>query len=270
MIAYDEIELRDLLTLEQLDDNEFRANLVFDEEWKLYGGQVAAQALLAAGRTVDVERRPHSFHGYFLRPGSASLPTRFEVFRDRDGGSFSARRVVAVQEGKVIFNASMSFQRPDESPVHQVPTMPATTPGEGEYLPLVRLFSCEGRRPAQPEYEGADPGAMAIVPVRYWTRCTDSSFAADPLLDACAITYLSDMSTGLAPFIRDGWHSSSSLDHAIWFHHPGATGDWILNELQPVTTSGGRGTYTGQMFRPDGLLVASFAQECLYRHTDPR
>ncbi|MEK6440572.1 acyl-CoA thioesterase [Pseudonocardia sp. T1-2H] len=119
--------LLDLLTLEPLERDLFRATTVFEEQWALYGGQVAAQALLAAGRTVDEDRSPHSLHGYYLRGGDASRPTLFRVYRDRDGRSFSARRVVAIQNGEVIFNMSASFHIAEEGLDRQF--APRSTPG---------------------------------------------------------------------------------------------------------------------------------------------
>ncbi len=257
--------LGDVIALEQIDENLYRANFVFDEEWSLYGGQAAAQALLAAGLTVG-DRRPHSLHGYFLRAGDAARPTIFQVFRDRDGRSFSARRVVALQGGEVIFNASMSFQTPVEAPSRQVPAMPETLePADGEPYPIQRLFSCEGRVVPQPDY-GQDPALDSRWPARFWSRCTDPAMTAGPLLDACALTYLSDISCGLAPFAQDGWQPGPSLDHAIWFHQPGVTGDWLLNEFQPITATGDRGMYTGTVFDRAGRLVATIAQETVFRN----
>jgi acyl-CoA thioesterase-2 len=119
-------DLMDVLDLETIEQNLYRANLVFAEEHSLYGGQVAAQALRAAGLTVDPARRAHSLHGYFLRKGDSQIPTVYQVFRDRDGRSFSARRVIAIQRGEVIFNMSVSFHIQEESWDSQAEALPVT------------------------------------------------------------------------------------------------------------------------------------------------
>jgi len=255
--------LSELLDLEELDNDLFRANYVFDEKWNLYGGQVAAQALVAAGRTVDADRVPHSLHGYFLRAGSASRPTIFQVTNDRDGGSFSARRVVALQGGEVIFSASLSFHRPAlDAPDVQEHLIPETTaPDEARTIELTRLFSFEGSRTPQPHKGRGNPE----WPTRFWARCTEPALAKDPVLDAAALTYVSDYSSALGLYSRDGWEPGSSLDHAIWFHHAGVTADWLLSDYQGVRVAHGRGLYTGSVYDTSGRLVASIAQEALHR-----
>lgn len=251
--------LLDVLDLERIEVDLFRAPLVFDDGWALYGGQVAAQALLAAGATVDADRRPHSLHGYFLRKGDSRVPTVFKVSRDRDGRSFSARRVVAVQHGKVIFNMSTSFQVPSPGPVVQAVTMPETQGPDG--LPdaeLRRLFSFDARRPAQPYAE------RTPWPTRFWARAT-VDLPGDPLLQACALTYLSDISTGILPAADGRGNPSSSLDHSVWFHSPVDLNEWTLSDYQPRFAGHGRGWYTGAVFDRAGQLVASIAQEALFR-----
>ena len=249
--------LLDLLALERIDRDLYRTTAVFADRWPLYGGQVAAQALRAAGSTVDDERLPHSLHGYFLRPGDASQPTVLHVHRDRDGRSFSARRVVAVQDGDVIFNMAASFHRSEGGPDAVEVRLPdVAAPQECEPWDIPRLFSFEGRTPQQP-YDGTR------FPTRFWARCTvplDS-----PLLQACALTYLSDIGSGLMAFETDDQRSSASLDHAVWFHRAVRADEWVLNEMVPHTVSGGRGWYTGSLFTTDGTLVASLAQESLFR-----
>src|ERR1700712_5269028 len=140
----------DVLDLEEIDRDLYRSTLVFADPFPPYGGQVAAQALLAAGGTVPGDRLPHSLHGYFLRSGDAARPTVFRVDRDRDGGSFSARRGVALQGGGVIFSMSASFQRPGTGPDVQVVEAPATEqPDDAAPFTLPRLFSMAARRPPQ-------------------------------------------------------------------------------------------------------------------------
>ncbi len=228
------VTIVDLLELEELDQDLYWALTVFEDPYSLYGGQVAAQALLAAGRTVPDGRVPHSLHGYYLRSGDASRPTIFRVERDRDGRSFSARRVVAVQGGKVIFNMSASFQVPEDGDDHQVNPMPdAGDPNTAEELRLARLFSIEGRLPKQP-YENTG------WPTRVWARST-IALPDDRLLHACALTYLSDIFTGLAAFPGGAVHSGASLDHVVWFHRPIRMDDWVLLDLVPHSVAGGAG-----------------------------
>jgi acyl-CoA thioesterase-2 len=249
----------DVLRLEEIDRNLYRSTLVFADPFPLYGGQVAAQALLAAGRTVSADRLPHSLHGYFLRSGDAAHPTIFHVDRDRDGRSFSARRVVAVQGGEVIFNMSASFQAPGKGPDLQVQEPPdAEGPGDSQTLEMPRLFSMEGRRPTQPY-------GTSSWPTRFWARSTVPLPPADPLLQACVLTYLSDIGTGLAALPDDAAAPGPSLDHAVWFHRPALLDDWVLIDMRPVTVSGGRGWYAGSVTTMDGSLASSFTQETLFR-----
>jgi acyl-CoA thioesterase II len=251
--------LLDVLELETIEQNLYRANLVFAEEHALYGGQVAAQALHAAGLTVDPARLAHSLHGYFLRKGDSALPTVYQVFRDRDGRSFSARRVVAIQRGAVIFNMSASFHVAEDSYEAQAEQMPDTEPPEdlksGE---MFRLFSMEGRTPKQPY---ADRASWAT---RFWARAA-VPLPDNPLLHACVLTYLSDISTGVLPAPDGNTRPSSSLDHAVWFHRPVNMNDWVLSDYHPQVSGHGRGWYTGSIFTADGTLVASIAQETLFR-----
>jgi acyl-CoA thioesterase-2 len=254
-------DLLDLLQLEQIEEDTFRANYVFDEKWPLYGGQVAAQALLAAGLTVSPERHPHSLHGYFLRRGDASRPTMFKVDRDRDGHSFSARRVVAIQRGEVIFSTSTSFAVPDTEMVRQAPQLPTVTPPQdGVEWTVPRMFSLEVRIPPE--------DGVATWPARFWSRFT-TALGDDVLLNAAALTYLSDVSADMHSFATDGFIPAASLDHAVWFHHPARLDDWIFTDYTARAIAGNRGMYTGSLFDPTGLMVASVAQEALYRRFKP-
>jgi acyl-CoA thioesterase-2 len=248
----------DVLALEEIDRDLYRSTLSFADPFPLYGGQVAAQALYAAGRTVAPDRLPHSLHGYFLRSGDAARPTVFRVDRDRDGGSFSARRVVALQGGEVVLSMSASFQVPGRGPDQQVQETPSVeAPDDLPELALPRLFSMAGRRPPQ-------PFAAAHWPTRFWARAT-VPLPADPLVHACVLTYLSDIGTGLSALPEDEASPGPTLDHALWFHRPARLDDWVLMDMVPRTVSGGRGWYTGSISTPDGVLAASFAQETLFR-----
>jgi acyl-CoA thioesterase-2 len=260
------VTLRDLLNLEELDRDLYRNTAVFEEPYSLFGGQVAAQALLAAGRTVADDRVPHSLHGYFLRRGNAARPAIFRVERDRDGRSFSARRVVAIQGGDVIFNMSCSFHRPGAGLDRQAgPPPPARPP---ETLPphqfhrllnmgFDRLFDMEGRLPAQPYPDAA-------WATRFWARAT-VPLQDDPLVHASVLTYLSDISGGLAAWHDGRSRSGASLDHSVWFHRPARLDDWVLMDVVPLSAAGGRGLYTGTIHTADGRLAATISQECLFR-----
>jgi acyl-CoA thioesterase-2 len=250
--------LLDMLDLEQIDTDLYRGTLVFADRYALYGGQVAAQALRCAGLTVPSGRLAHSLHGYFLRPGDASRPTVFRVDRDRDGRSFSARRVVAIQNGDVIFNMSASFHSPGSGQDIQVAD-PPQVPGPQECRPftLPRLFSMEARRTDDAE-------ADEYCPTRFWARST-SRLGEDPLLHACVLTYLSDITTGLFALEDAHNRAGASLDHAVWFHRPVRMDDWVLTDNAPHSVAAGRGWYTGSVFDGSGRLTASFAQEALFR-----
>jgi acyl-CoA thioesterase-2 len=257
--APDHPTVLDVLRLEQIDRDLYRSTLVFADPFPLYGGQVAAQALFAAGGTVSDDRLPHSLHGYFLRTGDAARPTVFHVDRDRDGRSFSARRVVAVQGGEVIFNMSASFQAPGDGPDRQVQEPPdAERPEDSESLDLPRLFSMEGRRPSQP-YRATS------WPTRFWARATVALPPDDHLMHSCVLTYLSDIGTGLSALPDDEAAPGPSHDHAVWFHRRVRLDDWVLMDMRPVTVSGGRGWYAGSVTTGDGGLAASFVQETLFR-----
>ncbi len=257
-VAAAEISVLDLLALETLDRDRFRATAVFHDPFPLYGGQVAAQALLAAGHTVPADRPPHSLHGYFLRSGEATRPTTFRVDRDRDGRSFSARRVTALQDGEVIFTMSASFQVPEQGLDRQVDPLPdAADPDELPVLALPRLLSMEGRQPAQPY-------PPSRWPTRFWARCT-ADLPDSPLVHAGVLTYLSDVLTGLVPLHDEHSRSAASLDHAVWFHRRLRSDEWVLMDLVPHSVSGGRGWYTGTLCSRDGVLGASLAQESLFR-----
>ena len=221
----------------------------------LFGGQVAAQALRAAAGTVPDGRLPHSLHGYFLSRGDASQRVLLTVSRDRDGGSYSNRRVIAVQHGTVIFNMAASFHRPEDGPSYQAHPAPEVEP-PGQ-LPDSELrgpmHGVQVRIPSQP-----NPGQQ--WPSRVWLRSRhrlDSDIA-----HACALTYVSDMFTGhsAVPGLVIGG-PLTSIDHALWLYRRIALDDWVLMDLQPEAASGGRASYTGRIFSQDGTLCAGIAQD---------
>jgi acyl-CoA thioesterase-2 len=250
-------DLTAILDLEPIEVDLFRANFVQREEHPLYGGQVAAQALAAAGATVPADRAPHSLHGYFLRPGEADLPTVLRVERDRDGRSFSARRVVAVQRGEVIFSMAASFHAERPGALVQRAAPPAL-PDPERLTPLTMP-----RYPAM-ELREEERAAGQIWPTCFWARCRHR-LPDDPLVHACVLAYLSDVSSGLAQFVGKGGIPVSSLDHALWLHQPVRLDEWVSVDLKGRLIARSRGIYTGSVFAADGRLVASISQEMLVR-----
>ncbi len=255
-----EPSLLDVLTLERIDANLYRSTVLIDDPYGLYGGQVAAQALRAAAETVADDRYPHSLHGYFLSRGDPTYPVLLTVHRDRDGRSYSNRRVIAVQNGNVIFNLAASFHVAEEGYDYQAHEAPKVTAPED--LPSLtihpRMRGIEIKVPEQ-AVEGQD------WPSRVWMRSKDK-LPDDNTLHACALTYVSDMFTGLAS-VRGIAEVGivTSLDHAVWFYRPVALDDWVLMDLLPESTAAGRGMYTGRIFGKDGALAAGIAQESLFR-----
>jgi acyl-CoA thioesterase-2 len=248
----------DLLELKHVADDTYESRVLYDAPWGMFGGQAAAQSLIAAGLTVDAGRLAHSLHGYFVRRGDSAKPTRFRVDRDRDGRSFSARRVVALQDGEVIFSMAASFAVPasarrpfPDEEAEPLPDMPSV-----DSLPPWTL----GKHSSL-EFRPADPAER--LPGRFWLRCTDE-LPDDPLLHAAVLTYTSDISSALIPFESEGISTGPSLDHAVWFHRPAKMNDWHWQELTPRTVAGGRGWYTVAIYAPDGTRVASVAQEQLF------
>jgi acyl-CoA thioesterase II len=224
----------------------------------MFGGQAAAQALLAAGLTVEKDRLPHSLHGYFVRRGDSAKPTQFRVDRDRDGRSFSARRVVASQNGEVIFSMSASFAAPASSrrpfpdeEAEPVPDMPPAT----SLLPWPN--------PKHPSFEFRPVEPPHRLPDRFWVKCTDA-LPADPLVHAAVLAYTSDISSALIAWESEGLSTGPSLDHAVWFHRPANMADWHWQELVPRTVADGRGWYTVAIYATDGTRVATVAQEQLF------
>jgi acyl-CoA thioesterase-2 len=253
----------DLLNLEYIEQNLYRSCVLSDAQRpRLFGGQVAAQALYAAGQTVPGGRLPHSLHGYFLRQGSPLRPTVFQVERDRDGYSFSARRVVAIQNGEVIFNMAASFAEPrpgpdlDAEPAPEVPA-PETAPVWTQHS---HHASFEFRS-AQTEQDGYR------FPTKFWIRCT-ADLVDDPLLNAAVLTYTSDISAGLIGFEDGAERSGPSVDHSVWFHRPARMDQWTWLDLVPQTAAAGRGLYTGTVYSEFGTRLATIAQEALFR--EPR
>jgi acyl-CoA thioesterase II len=276
-------ELIALLDLTRVDGTTFRGMSPRVGPQRVFGGQVAGQALVAAGRTVDPERRVHSLHGYFVRAGDPVEPILFEVENVRDGRSFSVRRSVAVQHGKPIFFMSASFHRPEKGLDHQVPA-PLDVPPPDE-LPTMaeRLARFPERlsiwdlvpRPIDVRYVG-EPGWVRPGDrppndrQRVWMRI-DGKLPDDPLVHACALTFASDLTLLDSVLATHGevWgpggYIGASLDHALWFHRPFEADQWFLYDCVSPSASDARGLATGRMFTADGRLIASAVQEGLLR-----
>ena len=268
-----------LLDLERLEVNLFRGVSPQDDRQRVFGGQVAGQALVAAGRTVGDGRSVHSLHAYFLRPGDPSVPIVYEVDRIRDGKSFTTRRVVAIQHGKAIFNLQASFHVAEDGFDHQadMPEAPGpeTLPSAAEQTPpgeFGRAWA-DRPRPIDIRYVGAPPWARPATPSGrqlVWIRA-DGRLPDEPLLHACVVAYASDftlLDSSLVPHGKsyfDGDLMMASLDHAMWFHRPFRADEWLLYSQTSPSASGARGLAYGAIFGQDGTLAVSVVQEGLIR-----
>ncbi|MBP9112342.1 MAG: acyl-CoA thioesterase II [Polyangiaceae bacterium] len=279
-------ELVALLELERIEENLFRGQSQ-DLGWgTVYGGQVVGQALSAAVQTVPSDRRAHSLHAYFLRPGAVDKPIVYNVDRIRDGGTFTTRRVVAIQNGQAILNLAASFQKDEEGFFHQ-DTMPrapepGTVPTDQERmkamidkLPELMQKLAGGERAFEIRQVG-DAGTDLLAPSKQppsrqvWLRASDK-LPDSPALHQYLLAYASDyafLTTSLLPhgvsWLTPGMQVAS-LDHAVWFYAPFRLDDWLLHSVESPVASGGRGLVHGKIFNKQGHLVASTAQEGLIR-----
>ena len=278
-------DLVTLLDLEAIEVNIFRGASTDEERVRVFGGQVAGQALIAASRTVDEPgRHVHSLHAYFLRPGDPKKPILYEVDRIRDGRSFSTRRVVAIQHGRAIFNLQASFHDEETGgPDHQIEMDDGMTPPEElpdfhtRMAPYAEQIGewYHRPRPIDLRYVSGDPMGRrgeSHESQHVWLRA-NGDLPDDPVLQACVLTYASDMTlldTTLLPFGLSYDHPGlqmASLDHAMWFHRPFDVGDWLLYQQHAVSTGGSRGLASGSIFTADGALAVSVVQEGLARFT---
>ncbi len=255
-------DLLEVLDVEELDRDLVRGPVAANTSGRLslYGGQVAGQALRAAGLTAPHDRAPHSLHGYFLRPGKVDRPVILQVWRDRDGRSFSARRVVAVQEGDVIFSMVVSFHVHEESGSYE-PDGPGDV-ADPDGLPT----GWEGLFLEVREVTTTSPvDVTRRVSDRMWVR-VPSRLPDDPLLHACALAYISDLGSGFGQLAIDGLAAGGpSIDHAVWFHRAVRADEWVLLDLWPMKAGAARGVYAGTLRGRDGALAAMLTQEMLLR-----
>ncbi|MBX3480383.1 MAG: acyl-CoA thioesterase II [Caulobacter sp.] len=272
------------LALEPIEMNLFRGVSPNEGFPRIFGGLVIAQALLAAYETVQ-DRVCHSLHAYFIRPGDVTIPVLYEVDRSRDGGTFTTRRVIAIQNGKQIFNLAASFQVVEDGLEHQS-AMPEHPDPESVKTELDQLLAKFGdklpermkeqmNRPRPIDLRWPDPQNM-FKPVpkpprkQVWMRAKAPIGPEVKLQQAC-LAYASDMAFMETALRVHGltWQTpglqSASLDHAMWFHRPVDFNDWILFDQDCPSTSQGRGFIRGEMYTRDGKLAASVAQECLMR-----
>ena len=272
------------LKLERLEDNLFRGPRASIGWQRVYGGQVLGQALSAACQTVEPSRGVHSLHGYFLLAGDPAHDIIYDVDRIRDGGSFTTRRVKAIQHGRAIFTMSASFHKPEEGFDHQteMPLVPAPEdlPGVGE---LMMRFGAEIPANMRTFWQRENPIEMRIVdPSRYadrgvrpasqaiWMRA-NGRLPADPVVHAAMLAYASDFTLLDTALIRHGKLlfdpdlQLASLDHAMWFHRPFVADEWILYVQESPSASGARGFCRGLLYARDGGLIASTVQEGLMR-----
>jgi acyl-CoA thioesterase II len=277
-------ELLTLLDVQQEAPDLFHGRRKPGGVGRVFGGQIIAQALMAATKTVEPDRVAHSLHAYFIRGGSEDHTTDYRVVRDFDGRSFSTRRVSAIQNGEIILNFAASFQRPEEGLVHQDP-MPNVPPPDAlknesqlrerfidsipeDFRPFLMRPSVVEFRPTN--QTPPDPGVPQPALYQAWFRLV-APLGDDPLLHRAAFAYISDMHLlgtcakphGLNWLKRE--INSASLDHAVWLHEDFCVDDWLLFQSTSPISHGGRGLNHAQIFSRDGRLVASAAQEGLIR-----
>ncbi|MGH9021700.1 MAG: acyl-CoA thioesterase [Acidimicrobiia bacterium] len=272
-------ELVELLDLEQLEVNLFRGVSPPEDRQRVFGGQVAGQALVAAGRTVS-DTAVHSLHAYFLRPGDPRIPIVYEVERTRDGRSFTTRRVVAIQHGKAIFHLQASYHIREEGFDHQA-EMPSVAEPEGllgwaEWAgPLKEKLGAWAERPRPIDVRYLSPPRWCDPSPRppetfVWIRA-DGKLPDDPVLHTCVVAYASDLTlldVSLAPHGAswvDRTVMMASLDHAMWFHRPFRADEWLLYHQRSPSSYGGLGLSQGSIFTRDGQLAVSVVQEGLIR-----
>jgi acyl-CoA thioesterase II len=276
------------LDLERIEVNLFRARSPVGRRDRIFGGQVLAQGLVAAGRTVE-GRTAHSLHAYFLRPGDPNTPILFEVDRIRDGRSFTTRRVVAVQRGQAIFNMAVSYHVEEQGLEHQIDlAVPAEPEGEVYEVAIRREIERHGvaidqddRRfdlPIEVRTEGglhfSDEGVLPPE-MRTWIKAKGRLPDDDATLHQAVLAYASDLTVMISAVrphpvgLTSPGFRSASLDHAMWFHRPFRADEWLYFVQESPVSARARGFGRGSFYTRDGLLVASCAQEGLMRYAPP-
>lgn len=277
--------IQSILELEQLEHNLFRGRSPETSWQRVFGGQVIAQALVAAQRCVEEERYVHSLHCYFMLPGDPSIPIIYQVERLRDGSSFTTRRVTAIQHGEAIFSLEASFQVDEDGLDFQV-ALPLDVPGPDGLLSQREIIERYGDRiPAGIARFWRRERPIEIKPVdlehyisrekldprqNSWVRVKEK-VADDRRVQAAVLAYVSDMTLldtstfAHGRILADPDIQAASLDHAMWFHRPDKLNDWLLYTQDSPSTSGSRGFTRGALYSRDGTLVASVAQEGLIR-----
>ena len=278
-------DLVDLLSLEAIEENLFRGRSQDLGFRQLYGGQVLGQSLSAASQTVEQARHVHSLHGYFLRPGDAGMPVVYSVDRVRDGGSFSTRRVTAIQKGQPIFTCSASFQYDEEGFEHQarmpdvvgpenLPTEVELAQSLADHLPerIRDKVLCARPIEVRPVTERDPFNPKPGDPVKYaWFRA-DGNLPDTPALHKWLLAYASDfglLTTSLLPHGKSVWQKDmqiASLDHSLWFHRDLRADEWLLYATDSPWAGNARGFNRGSIYNRAGQLVASSTQEGLIRH----
>jgi acyl-CoA thioesterase II len=283
-LSFTAADLFDLLALEPIERDIYRGENRDIGSGRIFGGQVLAQALLAAQRTVEDPRAVHSLHGYFILAGDLSVPVVYFVDRLRDGRSFTTRRVTAIQHGNAIFNMAASFQRTEPGLEHQIdaPNVPDPETLRSE-LDLIREHASEvdddvrsiltQDRPLDIRPVGDwEPFDTSVRPParRVWVRAT-GPLGDDLIQHQALMAYASDfglLDSSLRPHgmhVRDPRVMVASLDHSMWFHRPFRMDEWLLYDIESPASAGGRGFTRGSFFTREGVLVASVAQEGLIR-----
>jgi acyl-CoA thioesterase-2 len=273
-----------LLDLEAIEVNIFRGPSPSVKRQRVFGGQVAGQALVAASRTVDPDFAVHSLHAYFLRPGDPDVPILYEVDRIRDGRSFVTRRVVAIQHGRAIFNLQASFHIHEEGGFDHQFDAPRGVPAPRDlpdfrqrWAAFAELMGDEYTRDRpidtrNADWEPADRSKPLPPRQRVWLRA-DGVLPDDPVLHACVVTYASDMTVLDTSLLPHGVGATeerlfmASLDHAMWFHRPFRADAWLLYDQDSPTAGASRGLARGLMYTESGELVVSVVQEGLIRRS---
>jgi acyl-CoA thioesterase II len=264
-----------------------------DNGWKrVFGGQVIAQSLVAAQRTVEASRTPHSLHAYFILGGDPTLPIELSVERVRDGRSFSVRRTVARQRGEIMFFMSVSFQLEEQGDLEHALPMPAAASPEETPDPVALAAAASPEqaarmsrffqhispielRPLDPRrYRPSTPGALSDPRQTLWIRLK-GRLPDDPAIHRAALVYLSDMTLIDTVLVAHGYSiargqfQTASLDHAVWLHRPFRADDWLLYAQESPTAQGARGLTRGALYTRGGVLAATTVQEGLVRKRRP-